>query len=304
MKIRMSHIASMAIAAALVAGCATRPVPTDRLKNVAIITSGNTNLFSLTKFGPVISVVDVDGKPVDKRYGPIELEPGTHSVTMKCGDETKAIKLTVAAGEVYQFAHVTTPGVKGCSGALSRVTSTASASAMKEAEKAAQTSRAQDELAKKEQMAREERARVAAARADQLARSERAKAELARKERPAAGPVLTPDHRDVAAAIADWADAWSRKDVKAYLAAYAMNFAVPSGRSRRQWEAQRRARIVGKSRIEVKVEALEISVDGNIARARFQQYYRSNTLTETSRKTLTLVKSNQKWLIQQEQAVR
>lgn len=301
MKIRIRHVGSIAIAVALIAGCATRPVPTDRLNRVAIITSGNTNLFSLIKFGPVISVVDVDGKPVDRRYGPIELEPGTHSVTMQCGDETKAIKVTVAAGEVYRFAHVTTPGVKGCSGSLSRVSSTASPPAMKEAEKPAQVQRAQDELAKKEQLAREERARAAAARAEQLARTERAKAELARKERAAAGPVLTPDHRDVSAAIANWADAWSRKDVKGYLAAYAANFAVPGGRSRRQWEAQRRARIVGKSRIEVKVEALEISVDGNIAKARFQQHYRSNRLTETSTKTLTLVKTNQKWLIQQEQ---
>lgn len=300
MKIRMSHVASIAIAVALLAGCATRPVPTDRLKNVAIITSGNTNLFALTKFDPVISVVDVDGRAVDKRYGPIELEPGTHSVTMKCGDETKTIKVTVAAGEVYQFAHVTTPGVKGCSGSLSRVRS-ASPAAMKEA---AQVVRAQDELARKERLAREQRTKVAPAGADQFARTERARTELARKERTAAGPVLTPEHREVSAAIANWADAWSRKDVKAYLAAYATNFAVPSGRSRRQWEAQRRARIVGKSRIEVTVEALEISVDGNIARARFQQHYRSNTLTETSNKTLTLVRSNQRWLIQQEQEVR
>jgi ketosteroid isomerase-like protein len=104
----------------------------------------------------------------------------------------------------------------------------------------------------------------------------------------------------VSAAIASWVAAWSRKDVDGYLAAYAKNFAVPGGQSRRQWEKERRARIAGKSWIDVKIEALEITVDGNIAKARFRQNYRSDKLTENSSKTLTLVKTNQKWLIQQE----
>jgi len=123
MRIHIHHIASIAITATLIAGCATEPVTTDHLNRVAIITSGNTNFFALTRFGPVISVVEIDGKPIDKPYGPVELEPGTHSVTMKCGDSTRTNTVTVSAGEVYQFAIVTTPGVKGCFGALSRVRS-------------------------------------------------------------------------------------------------------------------------------------------------------------------------------------
>ena len=117
------HIASIAIAATLIAGCATERVTTDQLKRVAILTSGDTNFFALTRFGPVISVVEIDGKPIDKPYGPIELEPGTHLVTMKCGDAIKTNSVTVSAGEVYQFAIVTNPGVKGCLGSLSRVRS-------------------------------------------------------------------------------------------------------------------------------------------------------------------------------------
>jgi len=44
-------------------------------------------------------LVEIDGKPVAKPYGPIELAPGPHSVTMKCGDSTKTSSVTVGGGE-------------------------------------------------------------------------------------------------------------------------------------------------------------------------------------------------------------
>ena len=302
MKIRLCDIATTAIAVALVAGCAIRPVPGDRLSKVAVITSGDTNIRALTRFGRLITVVEIDGIPNDKPYGPIELEPGTHAVTMQCGDATNTHRVTVLPGEVYQFAMVASPGVKGCSGSLERVQS-----AMPEVRQQAEK-RAKAELAREQRLAQEKRVRAERAEAEQLARTARAKAEATRAqdaktektERGEAGSVLTSDRGDVADAIARWAAAWSRKDLGAYFAAYAPDFAVPGGRSRRQWEAQRRARIVGKPSIEVKIEALEISVDRNIAQARFRQHYRGGRLNETSSKMLTLVKTNAGWLIQQE----
>lgn len=296
MKKRLHYIALTTIAVMLIAGCAIKPVSKDRLSKVAVITSGDTNIRSLTKFGRLITVVAIDGVPNDKPYGPIELEPGTHSVTMKCGDATNTSTLTVLPGEVYQFAMVTTPGVKGCSANLSRVQE-ASPEVRQEA-----AARAKAELARKEQLARAERARVEQARADRAEAEQRAraKAEAAKTERREPGSVPTSDQLDVADAIARWADAWSRKDVAAYFAAYAKNFAVPGGRSRQQWEAQRRARIVGKRSIEVKIDDLQVSVDGNTAQARFRQSYRADRLAETSNKMLTLERSNAGWLIQQE----
>ncbi len=293
MKITRYCIASIAVAVTLLGGCAMQPVRTDRLDKVAIITSGNTNAKAVARFRPIVSVVEIDGKPVDKPYGPIELAPGPHSVTMKCGDSTKTGSMTVAAGEVYEFTFATTPGVPGCVGSLSRVRS-AGRTVKKETEDA-QVARARAEFDEAVKLAKEERAKTALARAELAARTERAK-----PERAEAGSFLTPDQREVSEALANWAAAWSSRDVEGYLAAYAKNFAVPRGRSRRQWEAERRARIVGKSWIEVKIDALEISVDGNIAKARFRQSYRSNRLTENNSKTLTLVKTNQQWLIQQE----
>ena len=110
------------VAAALLAGCATGSLP-GRPPNtkVALITSGDTYFTGTTRFGPEISVVEIDGKLVDKPYGIIELEPGMHSVVMRCGNTIKTRTVTVSAGEVYQFAMITTPGVRGCAGSLSRV---------------------------------------------------------------------------------------------------------------------------------------------------------------------------------------
>ena len=292
MKITKYCLATIAVT--LTAGCAMQPVRTDRLDNAAIITSGSTNMKGVARFRSMVSVVEIDGKPVDKPYGPIELAPGRHSVTMKCGDSTKTSPLTVAAGEVYEFVYETPSGVKGCVGSLTRVRS-AARTVKADAGEDAQVARARAEFDEAVKRAKEERAKSALAKAESAARTERAK-----PERAAAGSFLTPDQREVSAAVASWAAAWSNKDVRGYLAAYAKNFAVPRGRSRRQWEAERRARIVGKSWIEVKIEALEINVDGNVATARFRQNYRSNRLTESGIKTLTLVKTSQQWLIQQE----
>lgn len=287
MKTHLYRLVTPVIAVALIAGCAVRSVPTDRLERVAVITSGDINLRSVLRFGPKIKVIEIDGISTPKPYGPIELEPGTHKVTMTCGNATNTVAVNALAGEEYRFAMVTNPGVEGCSASLSR-TREASPAARQEAER-----RAKAELAQKEQRARAERAKAEPAKTEQLVRMERAK--------PGRTPEAPSDQRDVSAAIERWAAAWSRKDVGAYLAAYAKDFVVPRGQSRRRWEAQRRARIVGKSRIEVKIEALQISVSGNTATARFRQQYRSNRYSDTTDKTLTLVKNNRQWLIQREQ---
>ena len=105
---------------------------------------------------------------------------------------------------------------------------------------------------------------------------------------------------EVTAAVAAWAAAWSGKEVDAYLAAYATDFALPVGLLRAQWEAERRARIADKGWITVKIEAVQIAVDGAVASARFRQHYRSDKYSERSGKTLSLVKTAGKWLIREE----
>jgi tetratricopeptide (TPR) repeat protein len=106
--------------------------------------------------------------------------------------------------------------------------------------------------------------------------------------------------RDVEAAVRAWAAAWSAKDMTKYLGAYGKDFEPAGGQSRKAWEEERRSRIVGKSRIEVRLDDLKVSVDGGKATARFRQDYRADTLHVTSRKRLDLAKAGDRWVIVRE----
>jgi tetratricopeptide (TPR) repeat protein len=107
---------------------------------------------------------------------------------------------------------------------------------------------------------------------------------------------------DVLNAVNGWAKAWSSRDVKSYLNFYAGDFETPNGQSRKNWEQERRARIAGKGRIEVKIEEPRVEVNGTTATAKFRQVYLSDRLTANTRKTLILTKHSGKWQIKQEQA--
>ena len=85
-----------------------------------------------------------------------------------------------------------------------------------------------------------------------------------------------------------------------YLGSYGKDFTTPKGESRKSWEEDRRARIVGKSRITVKLDNLSVAVDGNKATAKFRQAYSADSLNVSSRKTLDLVKAGERWVIVRE----
>jgi len=104
----------------------------------------------------------------------------------------------------------------------------------------------------------------------------------------------------VNAAVAGWAKAWSAKDVKGYLAAYAPDFELPKGDTRASWEKQRTERIERPKSIEVEAQVLSAQVDGNEATVKIRQSYKSDTLKSHSTKTLKLEKSGDRWLIKQE----
>lgn len=126
--------------------------------------------------------------------------------------------------------------------------------------------------------------------------------------KPAPAPAATPTpapaaanegaSREVEAAVRDWAQAWSRKDVNDYFAAYTPDFS--GGKSRRAWEQERRARITGKKKISVRVSDLTVNVQGDRATARFRQDYDADGLDISSRKTLHFVRRGNAWLIEKE----
>jgi murein L,D-transpeptidase YafK len=100
-----------------------------------------------------------------------------------------------------------------------------------------------------------------------------------------------------------WANAWSQQKVETYLAFYAQDFKTPKGEGRSEWEAARRERIAGAKKIEVGVESPKVVLkDENNAVVSFRQAYRSNTLKVNSRKTLVMVRTDGRWVIQQEQS--
>lgn len=121
------------------------------------------------------------------------------------------------------------------------------------------------------------------------------------KSAQATGPMpSTGDKQEVEKSIRDWAAAWSGKDVKTYLAAYDRDFQTPGGEPRKAWEAERTRRLDKPEPIQVGVENLQISFEGERATAKFRQHYRSGKLKTAATKVMVLVRRDGKWLIQQE----
>lgn len=130
-------------------------------------------------------------------------------------------------------------------------------------------------------------------------------AEAAKAEKPA--PAATPApaakagdaDEGVAKAVQAWASAWSRKDVKAYLGFYGPDFQAPGG-NRKAWEKERASRIDKPGKLQVTLEDIKVSLNGDKATVRFKQNYVSATLKSSAAKTLVMQRSGGKWLIQQE----
>ena len=106
---------------------------------------------------------------------------------------------------------------------------------------------------------------------------------------------------EVIKTVNNWAKAWSDHDVNGYLGFYASDFQPPAGEPRSDWEAARKLRIAKPKKVEVHAEAPKVKFTGNSrATVTFRQSYRSSGLKAASTKTLVLVKSGDRWLIQQE----
>lgn len=122
---------------------------------------------------------------------------------------------------------------------------------------------------------------------------------------PTAAPAVVAGDPAVAAqveaAVQAWAQAWARRDTAAYTAAYAPEFrgSAPDAQT---WRAEARARLEARSRIVVRLSELEISVEGDRAKARFQQFYDSDQpdSRRRTRKTLELQRVQGQWLIREE----
>lgn len=150
---------------------------------------------------------------------------------------------------------------------------------------------------------------------ESAARNAAAKAEVASPVTAAAGktdaqpePLSTPSSKKDEAKKAQgtviaWAAAWSAKNADSYLSFYADDFKTPAGETRTAWEATRKERISAPKFIHVDVRILSTQfTDSNHAAVKFHQSYKSSQLKSSGNKTLLLVKTGGKWLIQEERA--
>lgn len=130
-----------------------------------------------------------------------------------------------------------------------------------------------------------------------------APAAVAKSPAPAPAPAVASGGnpaREVEAAVNAWARAWAAKDMAGYLGAYGREFDPPGNLSRKAWEEERRDRIVGKSRISVRLSDVSVNVNGDKATAKFRQAYSADGLNISGRKTLELRKVGDRWLIVRE----
>ncbi|MBC7992169.1 MAG: tetratricopeptide repeat protein [Rhizobacter sp.] len=116
--------------------------------------------------------------------------------------------------------------------------------------------------------------------------------------KPPSKPAAPAGAEDPQAAALAWATAWSRKNIDAYFAAYTPDY--NGGQSRKVWEGERRARILGKRSIAVALSDFETKVQGDKAVVQFRQSYSADALKVSSRKKLEMIKVSGRWLIQKE----
>ncbi|HTN93129.1 MAG TPA: tetratricopeptide repeat protein [Gallionella sp.] len=131
-----------------------------------------------------------------------------------------------------------------------------------------------------------------------------------RKSESETEPVAVPERaakkdssKEVEETVMAWAAAWSAQDVNKYLSFYADDFKTPDGETRAAWEVIRKERISAPKYIEVGIRIATIQfTDSDHATVRFRQSYRASHLNASGNKTLLMVKSGDKWLIQEERS--
>ncbi|HEY8886893.1 MAG TPA: tetratricopeptide repeat protein [Gallionella sp.] len=119
-----------------------------------------------------------------------------------------------------------------------------------------------------------------------------------------AKPVVKKDNSaEITKTVMAWAAAWSSKNATQYLSFYAHDFKIPDGETRAAWEAVRRERVSTPKFIHVGIRIKTISLtDSAHATVKFYQTYRASNFKAAGNKTLLMVKSADKWLIQEERS--
>jgi Tfp pilus assembly protein PilF/ketosteroid isomerase-like protein len=104
---------------------------------------------------------------------------------------------------------------------------------------------------------------------------------------------------DVRNLINKWLKSWKSDDMKTYRGCYASNF-QSKGMNLNEWVSHKTNVRQKSKKINISIDKLQISVDGNIATAVFTQHYSSAILKYSGKKQLELRKINDEWKIYRE----
>ena len=139
-------------------------------------------------------------------------------------------------------------------------------------------------------------------KAEKSAPEKTAVAEIAAPEKKSAVP---DESEEIIKTVNAWAEAWSNKNVGRYLEFYSSDFKTPGGVTRAAWEKTRRDRISKPKSIDVAITNPKVSfTDTTHAKVSIKQSYRSDAIRNHTSKVLDMVKTGDKWLIQQERVGR
>ncbi|MEE4253466.1 MAG: tetratricopeptide repeat protein [Desulfuromusa sp.] len=109
---------------------------------------------------------------------------------------------------------------------------------------------------------------------------------------------------DIKSFMQRWAQAWSNQDVDAYLSFYGEQFVPAAGRSRADWEALRRSRLLAPKEIQVKLDDFQINpLENGRQRVEVIQSYTSNLLSDRFKKSFDLQQTETGWEILQERSL-
>jgi hypothetical protein len=96
-------VSALLLALSILGSACTTTVPAEHLKNVAVISSGDTNVRLMSQFKSRVSVLLVDGVAPEHPHGPIELTLGAHEIRLRCGATVAYQKIIAEPGDVYEF---------------------------------------------------------------------------------------------------------------------------------------------------------------------------------------------------------
>lgn len=107
--------------------------------------------------------------------------------------------------------------------------------------------------------------------------------------------------QEITQTLESWAQAWSSKDVPAYLSHYHESYTPDERTTHAAWKSSRVVRVGKPGDIEVSIADVRVELDADgQATARFHQRYRSSNLNSNTNKTMLLKRTGDRWVIVEE----